>query len=159
MKPQIGAILFVVSVGWLWWNRSEPTARPETLVMGYDESAVDAARARALAEVDTFIAELEKRNGSDFGVKAPITDAGNTEHFWLTDVEYRDGKFVGKIGNEPGIVQNVKFGQEWTVSKSEIDDWMFMRDGKIHGNYTLRPLLKRLPPERAAQIRAMLAEP
>jgi uncharacterized protein YegJ (DUF2314 family) len=133
---------------------------PETLVEGgYDEQEMDAAIARAQSEVDSFIAEMSKSNGTDFAVKAPIQDQDETEHFWLTDIVYRNGKFEGVIGNEPGIVTNVKSGQKWTVKKSEISDWMFMREGKMYGNYTIRPLLKTMPEEEAARFRSMLANP
>jgi len=133
---------------------------PETLVRGgYDEREMDAAIARARAEVDVFIAALSKGDGSDFAVKAPIQDGGETEHFWLTDVVYRDGAFEGLIGNDPGTVKNVKFGQKWKLSKLEISDWLFMKDGKMHGNYTLRPLLKTMSKAEAAKWRAQFADP
>jgi uncharacterized protein YegJ (DUF2314 family) len=133
---------------------------PGTLVRGgYDEKEMDAAIARARSEVDSFITELSKGNGSDFAVKAPIQDKDETEHFWLTDIVYRNGKFEGIIGNEPGIVTNVKSGQKWTVKKAEISDWMFMRGGKMYGNYTMRPLLKTMPEEEAEKFRSMLANP
>ena len=133
---------------------------PKTLVKGgYDEQEMDAAIARARREVDSFLAEMSKGNGTDFAVKVPIEDKGETEHFWLTNIVYRNGKFEGLIGNDPGIVTNVKSGQKWTVKKSEISDWMFMRDGKMHGNYTMRPLLKTMPEEEAAKFRSILANP
>ena len=134
--------------------------KPETLVEGgYDEQEMDAAIARARKEVDSFIAELSKRNGTDFAVKVPIAEVEEVEHFWLTDIVYRDETFHGVIGNEPGVVTNVKMGQKWSVKKSEISDWMFMRDGKMHGNYTVRPLLKTMPEEEAEGIKSMLANP
>ena len=133
---------------------------PDTLVTsGYDEKEMDAAIARARREVDSFIAELKKPTGSDHAVKAPIEDNGKTEHFWLSDVAFKDGSFVGTINNDPGIVGNVKFGQKWTVKKSEISDWMFMRGDKMHGNYTMVPLLKTMPESEAAVYRAMMAKP
>ena len=133
---------------------------PETLVKGgYDEQEMEAAIARARSEVDSFIAEMSKGNGTDFAVKVPIEDKEEIEHFWLTDIVYRNGKFEGIIGNEPGIVTNVKEGQKWSVKKSEISDWLFMRDGKMHGNYTMRPLLKTMPEEEAAKFRSLLANP
>lgn len=92
-------------------------------------------------------------------VKVPIVDGEETEHFWLIDVTFANGSFKGTINNDPGLVKNVKIGQPWTVKKTEISDWMYMRDGKMHGNYTMRPLLKNLPKEEADQYRAMLAEP
>ena len=132
----------------------------DTLIRGgYDEQEMEAAIARARSEVDSFIAELSKGNGSDFAVKVPIQDKEETEHFWLTDIVYRNGKFEGVIGNDPGMVTNVKSGQKWSVKKSEISDWMFMREGKMYGNYTLRPLLKTMPEEEAAKLRSILANP
>lgn len=125
----------------------------------YDEREMEAAIARARSTVDTFLAELQSPTGTDHSVKVPITDSNGTEHFWLTDITYQDGFFTGKIGNEPQIVKNVRPGQTWRVKKKQISDWMFIRDGKIYGNYTLRPILKRLPPEEATRWYALLAEP
>ena len=133
---------------------------PDTLIKsGYDEKEMDAAIARARRETDQFIAELAKPAGDDHAVKAPITDANGTEHFWLTDLTYKNGQFEGTINNDPGIVRNVKLGQKWKIKKEEISDWMYMRGGKMHGNYTMRPLLKTMPEEEAAKLRAILAEP
>lgn len=85
--------------------------------------------------------------------------AGETEHFWLTDVSFENGEFKGTINNDPGMVGNVKIGQSWTVRKDGISDWMFMRGGKMYGNYTMRPLLKTMPEAEAAKYRSMLADP
>ena len=137
---------------------AKPT--PDTLhTGGYDEQEMDQAIARARSEVDQFIAQLAAGNGEEFAVKVPIKEKDQVEHFWLTKIEFRDGEFHGEIGNDPGIVSNVKLGQPYTIAKSEITDWMFMRDGKIHGNYTMRPMLKTMPPNEAEQLRSMLADP
>jgi uncharacterized protein YegJ (DUF2314 family) len=120
--------------------------KPDTLIQsGFDEKEMEAAIARAQKEVDTFIAELSKPTGENHAVKVPITDNGQTEHFWLIDVSYRNGQFEGVINNEPGMVKNVRLGEKRKVSKAEISDWMFMRGGKLYGNYTMRPLLKTMP--------------
>ena len=133
---------------------------PDTLIQsGYDVQEMDEAIARARSEVDAFIAELSNPTGTDHAVKAPIEDDGETEHFWLTDLSFKNGEFRGTINNEPGIVDNVTIGQKWTIKKTDISDWMFMRDGKIHGNYTMRPLLKTMPKDEAAKWRSMLADP
>jgi uncharacterized protein YegJ (DUF2314 family) len=134
--------------------------RPKTLADGgYDEKEMAAATQRARSEVDTFIGELAKGNGEDFAVKAPIEESGKTEHFWLTGISFADGYFQGTIGNEPGIVSNVKLGDKRTIAKGDISDWMFMRDGKMHGNYTLRPLLATMPKKEADKLRSILATP
>jgi uncharacterized protein YegJ (DUF2314 family) len=137
-----------------------PGDTPDTLIRGgYDEQAMSAAIARARSEVDTFIAALNAGDGSEFAVKIPIEDRGEVEHFWLVDITYRDGRFAGQIGNDPGTVTNVKFGDTRSVGRSEISDWLFMRDGKMYGNYTLRPLLEAMPAEEAERFRSMLANP
>jgi uncharacterized protein YegJ (DUF2314 family) len=129
------------------------------ITSGYDEQEMEVAISRARGEVDRFIAEWSKPTGTDHAVKAPIEDAGRTEHFWLTDLKYASGQFEGTINNEPGVVKNVKIGQKWKIKKEDISDWLFMRDGKMHGNYTMRPLLKTMPKDEAAKFRSMLAEP
>jgi uncharacterized protein YegJ (DUF2314 family) len=134
--------------------------KPETLVTeGYSETEMNAAIARAKKETDNFLKELAKPTGEDHAVKAPIKDENGTEHFWLTDLTYKNGEFEGTINNDPGIVKNVKLGQKYKIKKEDISDWMYMKNGKMHGNYTMRPLLKTLPPDEAAKFKAMLAEP
>jgi len=136
------------------------SSRPDTLVEGgYDEAEMAAATERAITEVDTFIADLKSGRSENYAVKVPIEDGGKTEHFWLSGVTFADNKFTGTIDNEPGMVSNVKMGQQYTVGKTEISDWMFMRDGKMHGNYTMRPLLATMPEEEAEKYRSLFAKP
>ncbi|MCL4164368.1 UNVERIFIED_CONTAM: hypothetical protein GTU68_028734 [Idotea baltica] len=126
--------------------------------MSYDVDQMDGAIAKAKSEVDQFIAELEKPSGSNYSVKAPISDSGETEHFWLTDISYKNGVFYGKIGNDPGLVTNVNFGQPWEIKKEDISDWTYIKDKKMYGNYTMIPLLKTLPAAEAQQYREMRAD-
>jgi uncharacterized protein YegJ (DUF2314 family) len=154
MRSSLRLALVVVAVGGCG------ESAPDTLITsGYDEKEMEAAIARARSEVDSFIAELSAPAGSTHAVKVPIKDGEQTEHFWLSDVTFQNGEFTGTIDNDPGTVGNVKIGQKWTVKKDEISDWMFMRDGKMHGNYTMRPLLKAMPEEEAAKLRSLLASP
>ena len=130
---------------------------PETLVReGYDEAEMDAAIARARKEVDEFVKVLATTNADSFSVKAPIKDANGTEHFWITDVRYESGEFVGKIGNDPGIVENVKMGQEWRIRMEEISDWMYVRGERIHGGYTIDPLLPTMEKTQGDVLRRKL---
>ncbi|MBL9163420.1 MAG: DUF2314 domain-containing protein [Planctomycetaceae bacterium] len=92
-------------------------------------------------------------------MKVPIADGEAVEHFWLVGVTYQNGEFSGTINNEPGMVSNVQMGDRRQVAKAEISDWLFMRDGKMHGNYTLRPLLKTMPEKDVKIYEAMLADP
>lgn len=134
------------------------SSKPETLVEGgYDQAEMAAAIERARSEVDDFIAELKRGNSDSYSVKAPIEEDGETEHFWLVDITYANNTFTGTIGNDPGIVSSVALGDKHAIGKTEISDWMYMRDGKMYGNYTMRPLLATMPKEQAEQLRAILA--
>lgn len=131
--------------------------KPDTLVTGgYDQQAMDEAIARARRETGEFLKVLAAREANEFSVKAPITDSHGTEHFWITDVRFENGGFIGLIGNDPGVVKNVRYGQEWKVKTDEISDWMFVRGDRIHGGYTIDPLLHTMPKGEADDLRRRL---
>lgn len=120
-----------------------------------------AAIAKARASLPEFWAAMDGRTPgtNGFALKVKITDKSDVEHFWLNGIERKAGKFIGTINNEPATVKSVKFGQRYTFGEADITDWMFMRADKIVGNETMRPLLKRMPPDQAARFRAMLEKP
>jgi len=122
-----------------------------------DDPALLAARARARSEIDAVIARHAASPLTELSVKAPITDGIHVERVWLADVRYEGGDFVGTIDNDLTRVKTRRPGDTVRVEKYAIDDFMYEEGGKIRGNYTLRALLDRLPPEDAAKYREMLA--
>lgn len=74
-------------------------------------------------------------------------------------VDLSNGEFVGLISNLPDTVTDVKLGDQRKIAKDEISDWMYLRDGKMYGNYTMRPLLKSMPKDQAKKFEAMFATP
>jgi uncharacterized protein YegJ (DUF2314 family) len=139
-----------------------PAAGKENVV-GVPEGDVEmtAAIAKARASLPLFWETLAHpgRGEEDFALKVAISDKGETEFFWVVDVEKKDGHIVGTIGNPPDTVTNVRFGQRYEFPEEDVSDWMFMRHGKIVGNETMRPLLKRMTPAEAARFRAMYERP
>ena len=130
--------------------------KPETLVTDFSDEKMDAAIAKAKTSTDEFLRVLEAGDADSFSVKAPITDENGTEHFWLTDVSYANGTFTGLVGNDPGMVKNVEFGQEWQIERNEISDWMYVRGEMIHGGFTIDPLLDSYPAAEAEALREKL---
>ncbi len=137
-------------------NKAENSAMPETLTKEFDEAAMDAAIATARSRVDEFLKVFEEKGADSFSVKAPIQDGDETEHFWIVNISYADGEFSGEIGNDPGIVKNVKAGQKWQIKKSEISDWMYTKGEMIHGGFTIDPLLGSFPKDQADALRSKL---
>jgi len=128
----------------------------EGLVLEYDAAEMEKAVATARTRVGEFITALAKGDAESYSVNVPISDVNGSEQFWVGAVTYKDGQFTGRIGNDPEIVQTVKNGQAWTASQEEISDWMFTVDGKIHGGFTIDPLLATYPKEEADALRAKL---
>lgn len=126
-----------------------------------DDPEMLAAIAKARGTLPQFWEIFDKRehSESDFSLKGKITDKHGTEFFWLTDIERKDGQLSGIVNNDPDIVKNVKFGQRIPISEADIADWLYMRDGKMVGNYTLRVLFKQMPKEEVAKYKQLLADP
>ena len=103
--------------------------------------------------------EKPARGETNFALKVKITDKLGTEHFWATDVERRDGKILGTINNDPNIVKSVKLGDRMEIPEADISDWLYMRDGKMIGNQTIKPLFKQMPADEVKQLKAMMADP
>ena len=136
-------------------------AEDKVIMVESDDAEMSAAIAKARSTIGEFWRQFEESDAgvSDFALKVRIEDRNGVEFFWLTDIERDQGKYSGKIDNDPGIVKNVKFGQRYSFADGDIADWSFMRNGKIVGNETMRPLLKHMSAEEAAGYRDMLETP
>lgn len=126
-----------------------------------DDAEMNAAIAKARTTLPEFWKVFEKPEHGEngFSLKVRITDKRGAEHFWVTDIQRQDGKIMGTINNDPEVVASVKMGQRIEVPDADISDWLYMRDDKMVGNETVRPLLKRMPADEANKIKSMLANP
>jgi uncharacterized protein YegJ (DUF2314 family) len=134
---------------------------PSTLVQ---IEANDAMMAEAIEQGKATLGDFwavhanPTKGESDFAVKVAIAEGDRKEYFWLVDPKRQGKRVSAAIGNEPEIVKHVTLGQVIEFDESEIVDWMFMREKKMHGNHTARALLKRMSPEQAEAVQRLLAE-
>jgi len=133
----------------------------KTIGVSGDDAEMNAAIAKARDSLPDFWQVYEKREQgeSGFSLKVKITDNGKIEHFWVADVERKDGKITGTISNDPDIVHNVKLGDKITVNEPDISDWLYLRNGKMVGNYTLRALFKEMSKSEVEKYKQLLADP
>ena len=133
----------------------------QTIRVSSSDAEMNAAIAKARASLPDFWQVYEKREQgeSGFSLKVKITDNEKIKHFWVVDVERKDGKISGSINNDPDIVQNVKLGDKITVNEPDISDWLYLRNGKMVGNFTLRALFKRMSKSEVEKYKQMLADP
>jgi uncharacterized protein YegJ (DUF2314 family) len=150
MKPLALCLLFCLGTMAIWGD--DPV-----IMVDSDDAAMKAAFVKAKSQTDDFIKIMQSGTVSGCSVKVGITDNKQTEFFWLDDLTYTNGVFSGTIDNDPELVKNVKIGQKYDVKKEDIVDWLYMKDGKMYGNYTVRVLLPKLSKEDADKMRAMLA--
>jgi uncharacterized protein YegJ (DUF2314 family) len=133
----------------------------KTIDVKADDPEMEKAKATARTRLPEFWEKFKERKSgeTDFALKVRIEDKHGVEFFWATDLVRRNGKLFGTINNDPNTVQSVKFGQEIEIPDKAIADWMYLREDKIYGNFTLRPLLKKMSKRQADALRTQLAEP
>jgi uncharacterized protein YegJ (DUF2314 family) len=126
-------------------SKTTPSDDPMVVVDSSDKE-MNAAIDQARKSVQQFVAALQspKADQSAFSIKKQFNQGSSGEHIWLTDVTFDGKTFHGKVGNDPEIVKNIKFGDDAVVNKDEISDWMFIENGKLVGGYTLKVIYSRM---------------
>ncbi|MGC1275266.1 MAG: DUF2314 domain-containing protein [Planctomycetaceae bacterium] len=127
---------------------------PDVVNVDDENELMNAAIAKAQSTVDEFIAALNapKSNQTGFSVKYPLTVDGGAEHIWVSDVRYENETFVGVLGNVPVNATAVKLGDEVTIPKGDVSDWMYLEEGRLVGGYTIRALREIMPAEQRAEF-------
>ena len=127
------------------------------------DAAVKFAQEKARASLPDFWRALAKPGPGEekFSLKVGVSTGGNdSEHIWVNGIErLSEGRFAGRLNNDPRDIEGKKSGDRIEFDEAQIFDWMFMRNGKIVGNETMRPLLNHMPEDVAARYRALLEKP
>jgi len=141
-----------------WVGREGHLAEAGIVGAAKDDQDVAAAVQRARAELPDILKRFLAGELHDalFTVKIPIREGDQVEYFWLSETTFSDGRFSGTIEDDPVVLKGIRRGVLWLAPMEDVADWMYMRDKKMHGNYTLRALLPKMPPEEAAKYRAVL---
>jgi len=123
---------------------------PEIFRIENKDEEMHRAVLEARKNVSVFIAALNNPGTGqhDFEVKKRLTQDGEVEHIWLSDVEFKNNRFYGLVDNHPSKIKGVKFGDRASVGPGEISDWAFVDNGKLVGGYTIRVLSQNLSAER-----------
>ena len=124
------------------------------------DQAMTAAIAKARASLPRFFARLAEPQPGDEGFAVKIrytTRRGDGEHIWATEVVRSGDTVTATINNQPRDIPDLRHGQRVTVPIAQLTDWMYRRNGKIHGGSTIRALLPHMSRDEAERLRAMLA--
>jgi uncharacterized protein YegJ (DUF2314 family) len=108
------------------------------------ELAVAASKAQAsLSEfLKTAIPPAPGTTGH--AVKIPLRQGGVTEWVWISGLTLKGADTVaGSLGNTPAIVKGFTPGQTIEVKRSEIVDWIYEKNGRMAGGYSVCVLIGR----------------
>ena len=136
---------------------------PEVIPVPETDAEMNAAIARARATLATFWASYDAPYSTEDGhcLKVQFTYATNRfEHIWMAEVkEMEPGRYSGRFANDPRDLPGKHAGDAAEFTEADITDWMFLRNDKIVGGETMRPLLKSMPKADAEALRARLETP
>jgi uncharacterized protein YegJ (DUF2314 family) len=120
--------------------------KPETFTDEFDPVEMQRAIGQAQATFDEFVARARNPQPGDeaFSVKVKLSDSKGTEHIWLNQLELDKTPMIGKITLDAEVLHAVKAGDLCKFTREEVTDWMYMSNGKMQGNFTLRVMLKAM---------------
>jgi uncharacterized protein YegJ (DUF2314 family) len=133
-----------------WTLTGEDAAMMGVMKVAADDPELAQARAEAKTLLPEFIAALSApERGQIFSLKVALpTSDGSSEHIWLGQLEYAQGRFRGKVDNVPAD-HAIKEGAVVVVREDEVEDWSIAQLERksnsltIRGGFTERLLLAR----------------
>jgi uncharacterized protein YegJ (DUF2314 family) len=95
---------------------------------------------------------------SDFSVQITYDLGKDTgASVWANDVVLNGDTITATIESDHDRTIKLAAGQRVTVPVSQLTDWVYTRDDKFQGGYTIRALLPYMDPEEAETTRQQLA--
>ena len=129
---------------------SAPAASGTAVITVEQDPRLQSAEAEARGRFSEFATAFQNGAGSDFAVKAQLVANGGREHIWVKVKQLSGNKIAGDLGNNPMNSGELKLGSRVEVDLSQVEDWIFSRDGKREGLFT-KPVLLQMEKERAAR--------
>ncbi|MEB1530465.1 DUF2314 domain-containing protein [Xanthomonas sp. WHRI 7945] len=72
-----------------------------------------------------------------FATDAAGHDAPPVEHMWVGDVQFDGDTVFGTLLNDPDHIASLQAGAAVAAPVAELEDWMYVIDGKVYGGYTI----------------------
>ena len=110
-----------------------------------DDPEMLAATAEARKTWPEFVKAFRNKpeNSESFSAKFPFDAPDQKEFMWVEVVSINGDTVVGRLGNDPVWVKDLKLGDEVTMKLSQLSDWMYLKDGEIVGGYTVKVLMEK----------------
>ncbi|MEO0796696.1 MAG: DUF2314 domain-containing protein [Verrucomicrobiota bacterium] len=149
-------IAFCAAIGLLssgGFTETKAQTEDSNYILVDEDSLVDLGVAEAKETIADFDHAFKNRDDSmtEFAVKKPFPYGdGSHEHMWVAVTEVTPEGYQGYLNNTPYDATYVEIGQEMFVKRDEISDWMYNKDDKLIGGYTIAAIVFESPPEQRA---------
>ncbi|CAC9972874.1 YegJ family protein [Flavobacterium panici] len=135
-------------------NKIERENEPAIYGVESEDKEMNAAIEKANQTLNDFNIGLSNPKAQSQALKVAFTDSNGTEHMWVGNVEFNNGKYSGILNNDPEFVTEYKAGDKIDIDSSKISDWMYLENGKLFGGYTIKVLRNRMTDEERKQFDA-----
>lgn len=105
-----------------------------------NDDSLKACKDKAQKELPYLIDFMNDHEKDDelfrYAVKADFVEGDNSEHMWVQVNEFKDGHFFGRLANEPNTIKEIKYGDNVTVKRENVEDWIlqdFLTNTKVGG--------------------------
>lgn len=127
-------------------NKIEHKNEPTIYEVQIDDAEMNKAMNLAKQTLDSF--DYAFKNNSRiftfFGLKKRFEQNGAIEHIWIGNIKLENGKYIGIIDNLPEKIETIKLGDTIEIDRKNISDWMYIKNSKLYGGYTIRLLRNRM---------------
>ena len=124
-----------------------------------EDEEMNKAVLEAQKTYNDFLTALKKPDSlmDDFSVKMRFDYGDNNgEHMWLAGLYFENEKLFGVLSSDPIEVKTVKSGDTLEIVRNKISDWMYLRNNKLVGGYTIRVLYNKMSEKEKEQFKGQI---
>jgi len=127
-------------------DKTERNGEPNIYRTADSDQKMNDAIKTAQSTLDQFDKALWNKDYDSGTVALKIKFPTKTgfEHIWATEIILDSDNYYGVIDNLPDNAKDIKLGEKIKIHNEDISDWMFGRNGKLVGGFTIRVIRDRL---------------
>lgn len=142
----LAIVVAILMIGIAWGNMSCATKSPEFVRTGVVRTQGNPDLAAAVLTsrrtLPRFIDRYQHPQPGDraFGVLARFTSSQGPVRAWVHVDRYADNTFTGHLDSDVETEPPLRKGATVSISKDDVDDWVYQENGKQVGGLTLKVL-------------------
>lgn len=117
--------------------------------------AMNLAIAKAKGSYDNFLEVIKNDDSTLYyvAVKMKFETGDGAEHMWVNQLYSKDNKVFGVLDSDPVNAKSFKAGDSLEVKKELISDWMYVKDNKLVGGYTIKALYSKMDEQEKKEFK------